>query len=112
MISLPHGVRSYLACGFTDMRKGMACLAMLLQQGLGDDPFICVGREYVAAKPSVMTETHEVRSTPPHIIRRFRAIGGAHPWVGTALPGWPRCRPCPVHGASSRHLRQHSDASW
>ena len=36
-------------CGHTDMRKGMATLAMLVQQALGHDPFICVGREYVAA---------------------------------------------------------------
>jgi len=35
MIALPPGVRVYLACGATDMRKGMAGLAMLVQQGLG-----------------------------------------------------------------------------
>ena len=29
----------YLACGYTDMRKGMATLAMLVQQTLGHDPF-------------------------------------------------------------------------
>ena len=29
----------YLACGHTDMRKGMATLAMLVQQTLGQDPF-------------------------------------------------------------------------
>jgi transposase len=51
MIALPPGVRVYLACGATDMRKGMAGLAMLVQQGLGEDPFICVGRDYVAASP-------------------------------------------------------------
>lgn len=39
MIALPPGVRVYLACGVTDMRKGMVGLAMLVQQGLGDDPF-------------------------------------------------------------------------
>jgi hypothetical protein len=33
MIALPPGVRVYLACGTTDMRKGMAGLAMLVQQG-------------------------------------------------------------------------------
>ncbi|MBV9250724.1 MAG: IS66 family insertion sequence element accessory protein TnpB [Acetobacteraceae bacterium] len=38
MIALPPGVRVYLACGATDMRQGMAGLAMLVQQGLGD-PF-------------------------------------------------------------------------
>jgi transposase len=39
MIGLPGGVRVYLACGVTDMRKGMIGLAMLVQQGLSDDPF-------------------------------------------------------------------------
>lgn len=39
MIALPSGVRVYLACGVTDMRKGMVGLAMLVQQGLSADPF-------------------------------------------------------------------------
>ena len=33
MIALPSGVRVFLDCGVTDMRKGMTGLAMLLQQG-------------------------------------------------------------------------------
>jgi hypothetical protein len=32
MITPPPGVQVYLACGYTDMRKGMATLAMLLQR--------------------------------------------------------------------------------
>ena len=39
MISLPSGVRVWLACGHTDMRKGMDGLAMLAQQALEEDPF-------------------------------------------------------------------------
>ena len=39
MISLPSGVRVWLACGSTDMRKGMDGLAMLAQQVLEADPF-------------------------------------------------------------------------
>ncbi len=39
MIALAPGLRVYLACGVTDMRKGMVGLAMLVQQNLGDDPF-------------------------------------------------------------------------
>ena len=39
MIALAPGVRVYLACGVTDMRKGMTGLAMLVQQGLAADPF-------------------------------------------------------------------------
>ena len=39
MIALQSDVRVYLACGYTDMRKGMQGLAMLVQQTLGFDPF-------------------------------------------------------------------------
>jgi transposase len=39
VITLSSSVRVYLACGVTDMRKGMVGLAMLVQQGLGADPF-------------------------------------------------------------------------
>ena len=51
MIALQSDVRVYLACGYTDMRKGMQGLAMLVQQMLAEDPFICVGRDYVASSP-------------------------------------------------------------
>jgi transposase len=39
MIAAPPGVRVYLACGNTDMRRGMAGLAMQVQQVLAHDPF-------------------------------------------------------------------------
>ncbi len=39
MIALASGLRVYLACGNTDMRKGMTGLAMLVQQSLAEDPF-------------------------------------------------------------------------
>ena len=39
MITLPSGVHVWLACGHTDMRKGMDGLAMLAQQVLEEDPF-------------------------------------------------------------------------
>ncbi len=39
MIAAPTGVRVYLACGNTDMRRGMAGLAVQVQQVLGHDPF-------------------------------------------------------------------------
>ena len=39
MISLPSGARVWLACGRTDMRKGIDGLAMLAQQVLAEDPF-------------------------------------------------------------------------
>lgn len=36
---LPAGWRVYLACGVRDLRKGMGGFSMLVQQGLGRDPF-------------------------------------------------------------------------
>ena len=39
MITPPAGVRVYLACGYTDMRKGASSLAMLVQRSLELDPF-------------------------------------------------------------------------
>jgi transposase len=39
MIAAPPGVRVYLACGTTDMRKGAAGLAMQVQQTLAQSPF-------------------------------------------------------------------------
>ena len=39
MIAPPAGLRIYLACGATDMRKGMTGLAMLVQEGLAQNPF-------------------------------------------------------------------------
>ena len=39
MITLPSGAQVWLACGRTDMRKGMDGLAMLAQQVLEEDPF-------------------------------------------------------------------------
>ena len=49
MIALPPGVRVWLAAGATDMRRGFDGLSRQVQEALGHDPFICVGREYVAA---------------------------------------------------------------
>lgn len=43
MIALPPGSRIYLACGHTDMRKGMDGLAMLAQEALRQDPFNAEG---------------------------------------------------------------------
>ena len=39
MITIPAGVRIYLACGVTDMRKGFNGLSILAQDVLCQDPF-------------------------------------------------------------------------
>jgi transposase len=38
MIPVPAGVRVWLATGHTDMRKGFASLALLVQETLKQDP--------------------------------------------------------------------------
>ena len=39
MIPIPPGVRVWLSTGHTDLRKGMAGLALQVQEGLGRDPY-------------------------------------------------------------------------
>jgi transposase len=39
MMIVPAGVKVHLALGYTDMRKGMDGLAMLVQDTLKKDPF-------------------------------------------------------------------------
>jgi transposase len=39
MTLLPPGVKMHLAFGYTDMRKGMDGLALLMQEVLQQDPF-------------------------------------------------------------------------
>ena len=39
MMIVPAGVKVHLALGYTDMRKGLDGLAMLVQQALKQDPF-------------------------------------------------------------------------
>jgi len=39
MIATPPGVRVYLACGTTDMRRGAVGLAVQVQQALAHNPF-------------------------------------------------------------------------
>ena len=38
MISLPSGVRVWIAAGHSDMRRGMQSLALQVQEGLNRDP--------------------------------------------------------------------------
>jgi transposase len=68
MIPVAAGVRSWIAGGHTDMRKGMNGLALLVQEGLGRDPFagdvfLFRGRAGSLLKPCGMTGLG-CRSTP------------------------------------------------
>ena len=48
MIGPPPGTRVYLACGVTDMRRGFDSLCAQVQSVLNLDPYLCIGRHYVA----------------------------------------------------------------
>ena len=50
MIAPGMGLRILVATQPVDFRRGMDSLAVLVSEALRDDPFICVGREYVAAR--------------------------------------------------------------
>jgi transposase len=59
MIAIPTGLRIWIAIGHTDMRKGMQGLALLVQEGLGGDPFagdvfVFRGRAGSLIKPCAM----------------------------------------------------------
>ena len=50
MISLAPGTKVFLACQPIDLRAGFNGLAAKAQQVIGQNPFICVAGEYVAAQ--------------------------------------------------------------
>lgn len=52
VIPMVPGTKVYLACHPVSMRLGFDGLAARVAQVLDGDPFICVGRDYVAASPS------------------------------------------------------------
>ena len=51
MIPMIPGTKVYLACQPVSMRLGFDGLAARVAEMLAGDPFICVGRDYVAASP-------------------------------------------------------------
>ena len=66
MISIPAGVRIYLACGVTDMRKGFDGLSVMAQDTLKENPFICGGTDYVAAMAQKPLGATKSAGWPPH----------------------------------------------
>jgi hypothetical protein len=66
MLIIPSGVKIHLALGHTDMRKGFDSLAVLVQAELKKDPFLCVGRDYVAEGRVTPARACGVRISSPH----------------------------------------------
>ena len=48
MISARSGLRILVTASPVDFRRGMDSLAMLVTETLRCDPFLCLGRDYVA----------------------------------------------------------------
>jgi transposase len=46
MLIIPAGVKVHLAVGYTDMRKGMDGLAVLVQETLKQDPFPAISSPF------------------------------------------------------------------
>ena len=112
MIVLPSGARVWLACGYTDMRKGMDGLAMLAQQVLAEDPFggalfafrgkrgglikllwfdgqgLCLFSKRLEKGHFqwLVTDTGRVSLTPAQLSMLLEGID------------WPHARPCPPSG--------------
>jgi transposase len=68
MTLLPAGVKVHLAFGYTDMRKGMDGLALLVQEVLRQDPFsghLFVFRGRKGGRASgVLENVHLARDSP------------------------------------------------
>jgi transposase len=50
MIAVPAGMQVMVATRPVDFRRGADGLVALVRETLGQDPFLCVGRGYVAAR--------------------------------------------------------------
>lgn len=77
MISIAAGARIWIAIGHTDMRKGMQDLALLVQEGLGRDPF--AGDVFVfrgRADTLINALWHDVVGPSLYAKRLSRAEGG------------------------------------
>jgi transposase len=57
MIALPAGTQVWIAAGVTDLRRGFTGLSAAVQTVLEHNPFICSGREYVAAERECAART-------------------------------------------------------
>jgi hypothetical protein len=89
MISIPSGVKVWLATGYTDMRKGFPGLSLMVQETLKRDPhsghlFCFRGRQGgadqgdLARRPGCMPVYEEARARPLHLALGGRRHGGDH----------------------------------
>jgi hypothetical protein len=75
MIALQSDVRVYLACGYTDMRKGMQGLAMLVQQvlrGILDSPSARCSASDRSGRRNVALQSNKGMSTGQPVVELCR----------------------------------------
>ena len=73
MISLAPGTKVFLACCPIDLRAGFNGLAAKVQQVIGQNPFICVGKDYVTGHTQTPAMRRQPRVCPTHDPLRIRA---------------------------------------
>lgn len=109
MIGLPSGVRVWLACGYTDMRKGMDGLAVLVQQALNEDPFNGAvfafrGKREGLAKPNFPLFCAKALIVGDQGVgRRRRAAATRANNAGNSSPPNPRGRPPIKQSTNQQH---------
>lgn len=65
---IPSGVKVFLASHQVDFRKGPDSLLSLVRDA-GNDPFLCVERDYAAESVSAPAEARQIWNSPPHNIQ-------------------------------------------
>jgi hypothetical protein len=75
VIQVPVGTRIWLVAGLTDMRCGFQGLSAKVQTAIEENPLICDGCEYVAARLLGIRQIASIKcfrvtasSLPPHNI--------------------------------------------
>src|SRR5688572_5415390 len=111
MIPVPPGVRVLVWSTPVDFRAGMDRLAAAVQVTLRLDPFLCVGRGYVAA-PSRSEQFRSVGEFYRHIIFHSSPLhyGVACPLAMVRGPCWSSTSS--IQGYSSDFGVEHLVATW
>ncbi len=89
MIQIAPGTKVYLACRPVSMRYGFDGLAAQVANVLAADPFLCVGRDSVAAA-SREAHLHGSGSACRHIICKHPRRPTSADWDGSAISFWDR----------------------
>ena len=66
MIAVPAGMQVMVATRPVDFRRGADGLVALVRETLGQDPFLCLGRDYVAEAGVTTARAGRAAISPPH----------------------------------------------